>query len=303
MSVSPNANADRQDPKCHHAGLMTAFDEPEPLALPTGEMWSSIGVVCGLELHGGYQSKVFAAERDGDAVVVKLTDGRLVGQAFRQRLEVAAAAAAIDDLVVGPIATDGDLVARLDEWLVVVYQMVSGTQPDIRVEHDVRRLASTLAKLHRVLGQLGPFDVPAVAALAGSTDGVGLGGQQLLHGDYSHANVVFSGRQVRVFDFDDCGYGPVEFEVGNTLYMMLFDAAMSSKMPEYERFRGWFVDEYRSTSGHDVPDELLDKSIGLRVEALRRWVERPETAPIGIRTATPAWRESLREFVRSQHRT
>ena len=110
MSVSPNANADRQDPKCHHAGLMTAFDDPEPLTLPSGEMWSSIGVTCGRELHGGYQSKVFAAEREGDAVVVKLTDGRLVDQAFRQRLEVAAAAAAIDDLVVGPIAPDGDLV-------------------------------------------------------------------------------------------------------------------------------------------------------------------------------------------------
>ena len=281
---------------------MTAFDDPEPLTLPSAEMWSSIGVTCGPELHGGYQSKVFAAEREGAAVVVKLTDSRLVDHAFRQRLEVTAAAAAIDDVVVGPIATDDGLVARLDEWLVVVYPMVSGTPPDIRVEHDVRRMASTLANLHRVLDQIGPVDLPAVAALAGSTDAIGLGPQQLLHGDYSHANVMFTRRAVRVFDFADCGYGPVEFEVGNTLYMMLFDAAMSSNMPEYRRFRGWFVSEYRSKSGHDVLDELLDKSIGLRVEALRRWVERPETAPIGIRTATPAWRAALREFVGSQTR-
>ena len=154
----------------------------------------------------------------------------------------------------------------------------------------------------RVLDELGTVDLPAVAALAGSTDAIGLGPQQLLHGDYSHTNVMFTRHAVKVFDFDDCGYGPVEFEVGNTLYMMLFDAAMSSSMPEYERFRGWFVSEYRSTSGHDVPDELLDKAIGLRVQALRRWVERPETAPIGIRTATPAWRASLRGFVRSQTR-
>ena len=148
---------------------------------------------------------------------------------------------AIDDLVVGPITTDDGLVARLDEWLVVVYPMVSGERPDIRVEHDVRRMASTLARLHRVLDELGPVDLPAVAALAGSTDAIGLGPQQLLHGDYSHTNVMFTRRAVKVFDFDDCGYGPVEFEVGNTLYMMLFDAAMSSNMPEYERFRGWFV--------------------------------------------------------------
>ena len=281
---------------------MTAFDDPEPLTLPSPEMWSSIGVTCGRELHGGYQSKVFAAERAGGAVVVKLTDSRLVDRAFQQRLEVAAAAAAIDDLVVGPIATEDGLVTQLDDWLVVVYPMASGTPPDIRVEHDVRRLASTLARLHRVFDQLGPFDVPTVAALTGPTDATGLGRQQLLHGDYSHANVVFSRRAVRVFDFDDCGYGPIEFEVGNTMYMMLFDAAMSSKMQDSARFRDWFVSEYRATSGHDVPDELLDRSIGLRVEALGRWVEHPETAPIGIRTATPAWRESLRVFVRSQTR-
>lgn len=281
---------------------MTAFDDPEPLTLPSAEMWSSIGVACGRELHGGFQSTVFAAEREGDAVVVKLTDGRLADQAFRRRLEIVAAAAAIDDVVVGPIATDDGLVTRFDQWLVVVYPMVAGTPPDIRVEHDVRRLASTLARLHGVLDQLGPFDVPTVAALAGSTDSIGSGRRQLLHGDYSHANVVFTPRGVRVFDFDDCGYGPVEFEVGNTLYMMLFDAATSSKMQEYGRFRDWFVSEYRSTSGNDVPDELLDKSIAIRVEALRRWVDHPETAPIGIRTATPAWRASLRAFVRSQTR-
>jgi len=279
---------------------MTALDAAQPLAVPSAEMWSSIGVTCGLELHGGHQSKVFAAEHDGDAVVVKLTDGRLVDHAFERRLEVAAAAAAIGDFVVGPISTGEGPCQRLGDWLVVVYPMVSGTPPDIRVEHDVRRLASTLAELHRVLDQIGPVDVPIVAALAGSTESTGFGRQQLLHGDYSAANVMFSGRVARVFDFDDCGYGPVEFEAGNTLYMMLFDAAMASTMRDYERFRDWFVAEYRSTSGLEVPDELLDTSIGLRVEALRRWVERPETAPIGIRTATPAWRESLRAFVRSQ---
>ena len=136
--------------------------------------------------------------------------------------------------------------------------------------------------------------------MAGSADSAGSGPRQLLHGDYSNANVMFSAGLVRVFDFDDCGYGPVEFEVGNTLYMVLFDAAMSSKMPEYERFRNWFVAEYRSTSGHQLPDHHLDTAIARRVDALRRWVERPETAPIGIRTATPAWLESLRAFVRSQ---
>ncbi len=75
---------------------------------------------------------------------------------------------------------------------------------------------------------------------------------------------------------------------------------MSSVMERYERFRAWFVDEYRSASNQSVPDEVVDKAIGLRVKALGRWIDRPESAPIGIRTATPAWRDSLRAFVRSQ---
>jgi hypothetical protein len=32
---------------------------------------------------------------------------------------------------------------------------------------------------------------------------------------------------------------PVEFEVGNTLYMVRFDASMSPEMERYERFRAW----------------------------------------------------------------
>jgi hypothetical protein len=81
--------------------------------------------------------------------------------------------------------------------------------------------------------------------------------------------------------------------------MVLFDAAMSSEMERYERFRAWFVDEYRSASSQRMPDELVDESIGLRVQALGRWIDEPESAPIGIRTATPAWRDSLRAFVQS----
>lgn len=84
--------------------------------------------------------------------------------------------------------------------------------------------------------------------------------------------------------------------------MELFDAAMSSEVERHERFRSWFVDEYRSASGRRVADEPVDEAIRLRVQALRRWVDHPETAPIGIRAATPAWRESLRAFVREQTR-
>jgi Ser/Thr protein kinase RdoA (MazF antagonist) len=284
-------------------GRMAASENLPSLPLPDDQAWLSIGVVCGSELHGGHQSRVFAASCDGDQVVVKLTDSRLVDQAFQRRVEVTSRLAEIDDSIVGPVTTKAGRILELGGWLAVVYPFIVGNAPDVGDEADVRRMATTMASLHRSLDQLEPVDLPAVAALAEAeprTDVSRFGRRQLLHGDFSHANLLFSDRQSRVFDFDDCGYGPIEFEVGNTLYMMLFDAAMSSDMARYERFRAWFVDEYRSASGHGVPDELVDKSIEIRVRVLGRWIDHPETAPIGIRTATPAWRDSLQAFVRSQ---
>jgi len=282
---------------------MAASENLASLPLPDDKAWSSIGVVLGDELHGGHQSQMFTGAFGGEQVVVKLTDSRLVDQAYRRRVEMTSVLAEMDDSVVGPLTTDAGVVAELGQWLAVVYPFVVGRTPDIRDEADVRRMATAMANLHRTLQRLAPVDLPAVAALAAAEapiDVAGFGRRQVLHGDFSSANLMFSERQARVFDFDDCGYGPIEFEVGNTLYMVLFDAAMSSEIERYERFRAWFVDEYRSASNQSVPDELLDTSIGLRVQALSRWLDRPETAPIGIRTATPAWRNSLRAFVRSQ---
>lgn len=278
---------------------MTADEHMEPLPVPHQTTLSSLGVILASELHGGHQSRVFSAQRNGEDVVVKLVDGRHVDRSFQVRLEVMAALADIDDSVVAPIPIAGLLATPIGDWIAVVTPFVAGEPPDVDSQRDVRRMASTLANLHRSLGRLPAFDLPTVAALSG-VDHRGFGPPQLLHGDYSSANVIFTGHRTRVIDFDDCGYGPVEFEVGNTLYMALFDAAMSSAMDGYEQFRRWFVDEYGSVSGQMLRDDLLDLAVSLRVDALARWLEAPETAPIGIRTATPAWRDALRAFVRSQ---
>lgn len=281
---------------------MAASELLEPLPPPTGAMWSSIGVTAGTELHGGFQSRVFAADRNGDAVVVKLTDSRLVGDAFYRRIDMTASLAAIDESVIGPLGARSDRVMKLGGWLTVVSPFATGRTPDVTDETDVRRMADTLARLHRSLDRLGTVDLPPVAALADidlPNGPAGFSRSQLLHGDFSDANVLFSNRGEAVIDFDDCGYGPIEFEVGNTLYMVLFDAATSSSMDRYRRFRQWFVDAYRSASDCEVADDLVDRSIRLRVEALGRWLDNPDTAPIFIRTSTAAWHRSLRAFVRS----
>lgn len=268
-------------------------------------MWSSIDTVVHQELHGGHQSRVFAAEHNGEQVVVKLVDSRLVDSAFHRRVAMTAGLAERNQTVVRPIRINDGLVADLGPWLAVVYPYIDGRTPHIGVEADVRSMAKHMAALHRSLDELDSFDLPPVAGLADTdrvADGSGFGRPQLLHGDYSRKNLLFSVAGVRVFDFDDSGYGPIEFEIANTLYMELFDASMSSAVARYRHFRSWFVDEYRLMSGCDVADELIDESIRLRITALGRWVDHPETAPIGIRTSTPAWRRTLRAFVEDQLR-
>lgn len=283
--------------------MMAEAKSVEPLLPPDDAMWTSIDVVVDRELYGGHQSRVLAAELNGDHVVVKLTDRRLVDSAFGRRVGMISELAAANDAVVAPIPSSRGLVTDLGGWLAVIYPHIDGRMPDIGAEADVRTMAQQLANLHRSLEQLGPFDLPEVAALVGTewaANNRGFSQPQLLHGDFSRKNLLFSDGGVRVFDFDDCGYGPIEFEIGNTLYMELFDAAMSSRAERYEQFRSWLVDEYRAASGSALADERIDDAIRLRVAALGRWLDHPDTAPIGIRTATPAWRESLRGFVRDQ---
>jgi hypothetical protein len=42
----------------------------------------------------------------------------------------------------------------------------------------------------------------------------------------------------------------------------------------------------------------IDEMIEIRIEALGRWLDDPSSAPIGIRTSSPEWLETLTSFVR-----
>ena len=92
-----------------------------PLSLPNDEMWRSLDLVCGQELHGGFQSRVFDAERDGERIAVKLTDSRLVDSSFHRRLEVTSLLADTHDSVVRPIKVGGAISAEIGSWFAVVY--------------------------------------------------------------------------------------------------------------------------------------------------------------------------------------
>ena len=101
----------------------------------------------------------------------------------------------------------------------------------------------------------------------------------------------------RLIDFDDCGYGPVAFDVANALYMVLFDASVGDRPKLYATFRPGFLAGYRQAAGRPLDDGEVDGFIDARVAALGRWLDDLPNAPIGIRTSSPEWLQTLRAFV------
>ena len=118
---------------------------------------------------------------------------------------------------------------------------------------------------------------------------------QLLHGDFNAGNLRHAGTTVRVFDFEDCGYGPPPFEIANTLYMVLFSATVEREVDMYPPFEDAFLSGYADRE--DVDRSAVDRFIDARVRALGSWLDDLPGAPVGIRNSSPEWHATLRAFV------
>lgn len=274
-------------------------------AAPSTTLWSTLDVTPGAELHAGHQSQVFRATgRSGD-VVVKLVEADRADDGYRNRIELVAGLAEAHPAVVGPIAIGSDLVVEVEGWLAVCYPFVEGSEPDTDDPGEAAAMGTALAELHAVLadpptaaGRPRPTTtaLPPVPALRTDAPESQLS-DRLIHGDFGATNLIVTGDGLRIIDFDDCGRGTVEFELGNTLYMGWFDAWNADDHDRYQRFRGPFLDAYRQTAAEPVDDALIAEASTVRLDALDHWLTNPADAPTGIRNASSAWRARLRTFV------
>lgn len=304
--------------------------DPNPPALTTSE-WASFGLQVTGELHEGKQSRVFSATTaDGQQLAVKLTIAAFADLAVlteRMRLVETLAADVVE--VVGPKRLDGALVCAAGGWLVTATPLIDGEHLDSDhlasghldsgAVNDARVMGQTLGRLHRELVRQPAFAIPEVAALrldrpttdhvdsvdaadsARHADPATRSGWQLLHGDLSDRNLIRTEAGVRIIDFDDCGYGPTTYDIANSLYMVQFDATINGRPDQYRRFRPAFLDGYQDEADRQTDVDAVDAMITTRVAALGYWLDNLAVAPIGIRTATSAWRDTLRDFV-NQHR-
>lgn len=270
-------------------------------------------------IAGGHQSlAVYEARLDDQHVAVKVLEARSADRAgLDARLEVVSRLAAAADEVCAPVPVRGRLVSEVgpEPTYAIAYEFAEGTAPDLHHPEEAALMGRALADLHASMAALPPVPLPALAAfpppsdLATVADDVGVPAarvaeappnspQQLLHGDFSSKNVRVAGERWRVFDFDDCGYGPVELDLANSLYFVLFEALTGPGPEHYLQFRDTFLAGYRDRSGHEPADAVLDGLITRRVVVLATWLTDPATASPGVRAASKRWRTTLGNFVR-----
>lgn len=262
-----------------------------------------VGATSVREILGGHQSRVFEGARSDRRVIVKVHDASAVDRAtLNTRVETIAMLAAIDDQVCGPVPLEGRLVTTLKGdhvrvGFVTCYEYAEGDAPDAASRADATLMGDSLARLHQSMRRIGQKALPRVAALE-TVEPDWDGPTQLLHGDFNAGNLRIADGVTRIFDFDDCGYGPPTFDVANALYMVLFDDLTGRRSSVYRAFAEAFLSGYCSVTQQALDTDDVNRFIDLRVTALQSWLDEPDTAPIGIRNSPPSWHATLRSFVR-----
>jgi len=253
-------------------------------------------------LAGGHQSCVFEVTgRDGQRSVAKVVEAALVDVSeVVARNEAVAELARLDASVCRPLPQAGQLVTVFDDddrtFVLTRCEFAEGAPPDPADPDDAELMGRALGELHVSLARLKRRDIPHVAALraAGVEDSESF---QLLHGDFSVENLRQNHRAVRVFDFDDCGYGPREFDIANAVYMVLFTSMTTEEACGPDGFAAAFLAGYETSPAPPPPRDMINGYVDLRVRALESWLDDLTTAPIGIRSATPSWHQTLRSFI------
>lgn len=264
--------------------------------------FKDLGIVLGERLHGGHQSVVHRAVVGGADIVVKceLRPDPWLGR----RMDVVAAAAAVNPEVVAPVRLEDDLVIDVGGRRCVLHPLVDGSTPDLSSPADAESMGRVLARLHATLRSIDWPELPEVSSLAALDrpgDPVAEGERQLIHGDFATSNLIDTGDRLRIIDFGELGFGTCVFEVANTLFMERFSAVLDGRLEAFERFASLFVAAYCDESGLDLTDEMIDRGVTIRRKALGRWLDDLTLAPVGITNSSEAWRTRLRHFVETDH--
>lgn len=277
----------------------------------------------------GEQNLVFTCSLRGERNILKATDSR-----HRDRRALETQLAMLDALkhrfanVCASLPIWGDdhifeVAVEGVPFYLVAYRYAAGKRAEI-TRHG-HRMGQALAELHDAMRRLPRYafaeitsdDTLAAVGEAARTLGVpektyasaleysDSRDMQLLHGDFNSGNLKIDGPAVNIFDFDNCVYGNLAYELGNSLYMVLFDQVRQAdgNLARYRHFRRDFLEGYRHASHASPPEPVIDAYISYRVLLLSSWLQNPDDAPFFVRQSPSSWLDTLRTFVRVYFRS
>lgn len=194
------------------------------------------------------------------------------------------------------------------------FEQAKGQYPDFHLEADVARAATCLAQFHQQSAALqhaykrrqadrSPFlkakpdrRYPQMSQLIDWQVNLAkqAGTYGLIHGDFNATNIKLNTPQIRLFDFDDCGYHWYAYDIANAIYMFLFDHR-NEALHKVSAFADTFLSAYETY--RPVNHEEVNQFISYRVCLLNTWLNRPNQGPLVIRTSSQKWITDLKTFV------
>lgn len=255
-----------------------------------------IEILAGL---GGHQNTVYQVLDGQRTHVLRVTDAR---HRSLEELKVAHSLmrdlADLTEMVQGPVPfPSGESVipithgGRLHHATLSPY--FSGAPIAVDTRNGALVFGRILAELHRAMHDITTvYEFTALSPAEGE--------QALIHGDFNPSNVLVSGQSTAIIDFENACYASRPYELGNTIYMVLFDYRHDLEAFTTSGFNDGFIRGYGRT-GH-VNRDAIRSSFDRRVFILKGWLEDNESAPLAISSAGDAWKRELSDFVLGHER-
>lgn len=254
-------------------------------------------MINGIEIHEHIrrcQNEVFKATVQGESCILRLTDRDHRSREFLdEELRLLRDLEAVTSIAVKPLTFPSGRFIEEAEYRgrfynVVIFTFIEGSSFDISSYANACDFGALLAELHIALSELSClYDLNVMENR--------LETKQLIHGDFNPTNVLFSNCSFIIIDFENSCYASFEYELANTIYMVLFDARNDPGGLLESGFIKGFLAGY--TRDRRIDFETVRSEVDRRVSKLEGWLNDLASAPLSISASPESWKNELEDFI------
>lgn len=176
-------------------------------------------------------------------------------------------------------------------YFATIFPFVNGSPSNIKSESSAFYFGSLLAQLHTVLAGLeNQYNLPV-------SQNKSSGKRYLIHGDFNPTNVLTTNTSSTIIDFEDACYSTYEYELANSIYMIMFDYRHNPIQFRDSGFISGFLGGY--TDSREIDLQGIRTCMDERVSMLQQWLTEPSSAPLSIASSSESWKQELTNFVMS----